>query len=373
MFSQLLSRSTATATATAGVRSRSSNKRIFLSSYSATTTLLLSALYSTSHSRMSKAMYEPPSLSGKPFKSLVPPGQCQFTDDWTSVPLLERINVSKSSNSYVLRFGPLPDKSLPLNLSTCACILAKTDKKNNDDDDGKVTSVIRPYTPVSTNNLNGYFDLLIKDYGPSNAESGGGLSNHLCSTMNVGDTIDFKHIKFNIKIQYPEFSSKKIIMLVGGTGITPMIQALHAILGDNENNDNEVVMLYGSRTEDDILGRTLVDSWAKQYPKKFKSIVHVLSDEKEKSDTESEVKNNNIRYGYINQKLIEESASLINASPTTTCTDADSNNEANDDDVIIFVCGPPPMYNALCGSRDTPELSGVLKEMGYSSKQVYKF
>jgi cytochrome-b5 reductase len=361
--SQLLSRSTA-------IRSRSSSRRIFLSSYSATTTLLLSALYSTSHSQMSKAMYEPPSLSGLPVKSLVPPGQCQFTEEWTSVPLLERINVSKASNSYVLRFGPLPDKSLPLNLSTCACILAKTDKKN----DGEVTSVIRPYTPVSTNNLKGYFDLLIKDYGPSNAESGGGLSNHLCSTMNVGDTIDFKHIKFNIKIQYPEFSSKKIIMLVGGTGITPMIQALHAILGDEDSSDNEVVMLYGSRTEDDILGRSLVDSWAKQYPKKFKSIVHVLSDEKE-SDTESDVKNNNIRYGYINQKLIEESASLINASPTTTCTDAaaDSNNESNNDDVIIFVCGPPPMYNALCGPRDAPELSGVLKEMGYSSKQVYKF
>ena len=355
--SQLLPRSTI------AIRSRTS-RRIFLSSYSATTTLLLTALYSTSHSiQMSKAMYEPPALSGLPVKALVPPGLCQLTDDWTSVPLLERINVT--SNSHVLRFGPLPDKSTPLNLSTCACILAKTDKKSKDD--GEVTSVIRPYTPVSTNNLNGYFDLLVKDYGPSNADTGGGLSNHLCSTMNVGDTIDFKHIKFNIKIQYPEFASKKIIMLVGGTGITPMIQALHAILGDDDSANNEVVMLYGSRTEDDILGRSLVDSWAKQYPKKFKSIVHVLSDEKE-----SAVKNdNNVRYGYINQKLIEESASLINASPTTTCTDsaADSNNE----DVIIFVCGPPPMYNALCGPRDAPELTGVLKEMGYSAKQVIKF
>ena len=42
-------------------------------------------------------------------------------------------------------------------------------------------------------------------------------------------------------------------------------------------------------------------------------------------------------------------------------------------DCIILVCGPPPMYNALCGARDDESISGVLADLGYSKNQVYKF
>lgn len=84
-------------------------------------------------STMSKANYNPLSLSGNPQKALVPPGKCQFTEEFRSVPLLERVRVSKTS--HVLRFG-LPDSDQPLNLSTCACILAKANIEGED--------VIRP-------------------------------------------------------------------------------------------------------------------------------------------------------------------------------------------------------------------------------------
>ena len=284
------------------------------------------------------ATYSPPSLSGKPQSSLVPPGKCQFTTEWASVELLERIAVSKTSS--VLRFG-LPDKKLPMNLSTCACILAKASIK---DKDGKEEDVVRPYTPISTNELVGCFDLLVKDYGES-----GVMSNHLCKTIAVGDSVDFKHIEFNVKLQAP-FSQKKIIMMVGGTGITPMIQALHAILGGD--NDNEVVMFYGSRTEDDILGRTLIDSWAKEYPDKLK-VVHVLSEVSSTDDWKG-------RIGYITKELVEDEAG---SAFGPECGD----------DVIVFVCGPPPMYSALCGPRGEDEIKGLLADMGYKKEQVYKF
>ena len=39
----------------------------------------------------------------------------------------------------------------------------------------------------------------------------------------------------------------------------------------------------------------------------------------------------------------------------------------------IFVCGPKPMYEALCGPRDKKEVTGLLKEMGYADEEVYKF
>ena len=100
----------------------------------------------------------------------------------------------------------------PLNLSTCACILA-----GHKDD-------VRPYTPISTNAMIGslnYWSERIRN---------GALSQRL-ATMEVDEAMAFKHIKFNVKTQYP-FSAKKVGMLAGGTGITPMLRAsLHAMLG----------------------------------------------------------------------------------------------------------------------------------------------
>ena len=70
--------------------------------------------------------------------ALVPPGVCQFTDEFQAVPLLDRFPVSETSS--VLRFG-LPNEKEPLNLSTCACILAKADLP---DREGNLEAVIRP-------------------------------------------------------------------------------------------------------------------------------------------------------------------------------------------------------------------------------------
>jgi cytochrome-b5 reductase len=94
----------------------------------------------------------------------------------------------------------------------------------------------------------------------------------------------------------------------------------------------------------------MIESWAKQYPNKLK-LVHVLSHEPEDSDWTG-------RRGYMDQKLIED-----NGVPGP---------EVNDD-IIFFVCGPPPMYDALCGPRGDKEVKGLLKEMGYKNDQVYKF
>merc|ERR1712228_1113994 len=106
------------------------------------------------------------------------------------------------------------------------------------------------------------------------------------------------------------FPYKQIGMIVGGTGITPMIQALHATLGDTSEQKIKIKMLYGSRESSDILG---IDLLEKHLP-----------------------------------------------SP-------------KENDICIFVCGPPPLYNAICGPRDEKDVKGVLNEMGYNKDQVYKF
>jgi cytochrome-b5 reductase len=271
----------------------------------------------------------PSSMKGPPVKALVPPGQCQFTDENQEVALIERTMVSP--NAVVLRFG-LPDPTKPLNLSTCACILATAEM------DGE--SITRPYTPISTNALSGHFDLLVKHYGPT-----AHMSKYM-HEMKIGDKIAFKHIGPNVKTQAP-FPYKKIGMLVGGTGMTPMTQALHAVLGE-EKDGPHVSMIYGSRKQEDILGKELMHKWAADYPDRF-TLVDVLSDEAKDSDWTGE-------RGHPSKELIAK----YMPGP-------------EEEDIQIFICGPPPMYNALTGPREDKELSGLLKEMGYKTEQVYKF
>jgi len=277
--------------------------------------------------------------------NLVKPGQCQFTPSFQPVPLLERIPCGTGGTSYILRFG-LPDKSLPMGLTTCACILASAKLPDNTKG-GEVADVIRPYTPISANHQVGCFDLLIKDYGTN-----GYLSKYMCTELPIGGTVDFKHIDFNIKIPAP-FAQKKIGMIAGGTGITPMIQALHAILGDGpaeqSSATDEVTLLYGSRSKDDVLGGEMLDKWASEHGGKFIHI-DVLSHEPTDSDYNGE-------RGFINKEMI------MKYLPPPSLGD----------DVVILVCGPPVMYNLLCGPRTEKEVTGILGELGYSSSQVFKF
>ena len=70
----------------------------------------------------------------------------------------------------------------PMDLTTCACLLASAELMDNAK--GEKVDVIRPYTPISTNNQVGCFDLLIKDYGEN-----GWLSKYMCEDLPIGGTV----------------------------------------------------------------------------------------------------------------------------------------------------------------------------------------
>lgn len=75
--------------------------------------------------------------------------------------------------------------------------------------------MVRPYTPVSSPEVTGHLDLVIKTY-PT-----GKMSKHM-GEMKVGDTLDFKGPL--MKYPYQPNTKSKIGMIAGGTGITPMLQ-----------------------------------------------------------------------------------------------------------------------------------------------------
>lgn len=274
-------------------------------------------------------------IPGEPTAAYVTPGACVFGEDWAAAPLLSKVAISHDTRIFT--FGL--DDGKALGLSTCACLLMKGPM----DAEGK--PVIRPYTPVSTNAMVGKFELMVKVYPEGN------MSQYL-DQLEVGQPVHFKHVGGNVKIQYPFKNKPEIGMLVGGTGITPMIQALHLVLGTN-GDSSKVSMLYGSRTSKDILAQETLDAWVGSNPDRFK-VTHVLSDEPADSSSWNGAR------GFITRELIE------------------ANMPKPDSDCIIFVCGPPPLYVALSGPRDAPgqppsELAGLLQEMGYRTEQVIKF
>uniref|UniRef100_A0A8C0AAZ6 NADH-cytochrome b5 reductase n=1 Tax=Bos mutus grunniens TaxID=30521 RepID=A0A8C0AAZ6_BOSMU len=145
--------------------------------------------------------------------------------------------------------------------------------------------VIRPYTPVSSDDDKGFVDLVIKVYFKDTHPkfpAGGKMSQYL-ESMKIGDTIEFRGPngllvyqgkgKFAIR---PDKKSDPVIktvksvgMIAGGTGITPMLQVIRAIMKDPD--DHTVChLLFANQTEKDILLRPELEELRNEHSARFK-------------------------------------------------------------------------------------------------------
>ena len=113
----------------------------------------------------------------------------------------------------------------------------------------------------------------------------------------------------------PLRDAKKVVALAGGSGITPFMGMAYAIRDGHE--DFDLTILYGSKTEQDIIYRRELDEVCAACPKVH--VVYVLSDE-EKPGYE---------HGFITADLMKK--------------------YGGDGEFSIFMCGPQAMYNFLDG------------------------
>lgn len=252
-----------------------------------------------------------------------------------SLPLIKKDIINHDTRKF--RFAlPTPNHVLGLPVGQHVHLTAKIAEE----------IIIRSYTPVSSDDDHGYVDLVIKVYFKNvhpKFPEGGKLSQYL-DNLKIGDTVDFRgpsgrlvykgHGNFCIKVlrKSPpmEYSVKKVVMLAGGTGITPMLQLIRAILKD-PTDETQVSLLYANQTEKDILLRDELDEIAKNHPNKLK-LWYTLDTARE-SWTYST--------GYINADMIKQS--MFPPSFET----------------IVLMCGPPPMINFACNPS--------LDKLGYDS------
>ncbi|XP_028757496.1 inducible nitrate reductase [NADH] 2 [Neltuma alba] len=183
---------------------------------------------------------------------------------------------------------------------------------------------MRAYTPTTSVDEVGYFDLVVKIYfkGVHPKFPNGGLMSQHLDSLPIGSVVEVKgplgHIEYTGRGQFldhgkPKFA-KRLAMLAGGTGITPVYQVAQAILKDPEDR-TEMHVVYANRTEDDILLREELDEWAKK-DERFK--VWYVVQESKREGWEYSV-------GFITADILREHAPKAS------------------DDTLALACGPPPM------------------------------
>ncbi|ETI20438.1 NADH-cytochrome b5 reductase 1 [Cladophialophora carrionii CBS 160.54] len=207
-----------------------------------------------------------------------------------------------SHNVAIYRFGlPRPTDIIGLPIGQHMS-LAATPK-------GADKEVVRSYTPITSDEDKGFFELLIKSYPQGN------ISAHM-TTLKIGDTMKVRGPKG--AMVYTPNMCKRIGMIAGGTGITPMLQIIRAINRGRPQDTTKVDLIFANVNPDDILLKEQLDALDKEDPN-F-SVYYVLNNPPEgwKGGV-----------GFVTADIIKER--LPPPAP----------------DMKILICGPPPMVSAL--------------------------
>jgi len=240
-----------------------------------------------------------------------------------------------SPNTTIFRFS-LPTATSRLGLPVGNHILLRFT-----DEDGKTVS--RPYTPVSSDDDLGFFDVIIKIY------PAGKMGQHL-KKLPTGNSIEVRGPqgdlryhgfgKFEIlrknaetgKRETQKTTVRRIGLIAGGSGITPMLQIARDV-AKNNGDRTEVALIFANVTADDILLKDELDKLAAEH--KNIRIFYTLDKPAPGWTGES---------GFVNAEMIKK---CFGTNPD-----------------LALVCGPPRMLDFV---------NTQLKALDYRADQVFSY
>lgn len=182
-------------------------------------------------------------------------------------------------------------------------------------------TVKRPYTPSSMPGTTGCFDLTVKRYET-------GVVSKYLHAQKIGDTVMMSGP--NSGGHWVDGMAKKVGFVAGGTGITPMIAIIRWILA--KRLDVELFLVFANKAEADIIFRSEWEQASREHPNFH--CYHVL---------EQPPVNWSQGVGRITEEILRR---YLPAPDPQTC---------------VFLCGPPPMVDAL---------EGTLKGIGYPESSI---
>eukprot|EP00276_Gloeochaete_wittrockiana_P006238 CAMPEP_0184656218 /NCGR_PEP_ID=MMETSP0308-20130426/15984_1 /TAXON_ID=38269 /ORGANISM="Gloeochaete witrockiana, Strain SAG 46.84" /LENGTH=275 /DNA_ID=CAMNT_0027093219 /DNA_START=141 /DNA_END=968 /DNA_ORIENTATION=- len=235
-------------------------------------------------------------------------------DEPRQFPLVEKIVLTH--NTRLFRFGlPRPDMPLGLPIGQHISLSANIEGKD----------ISRPYTPTTLDEDLGHFDLVVKVYEK------GQMTQYL-DQMAIGNTIGVKGPKG--RFQFKHNMKKSFGMIAGGTGITPCLQVVQAVLKDPLDT-TEIRLIFANVSADDILLKSTLDKLAAEHSN-FK--VYYVVNQAPEGWTGG--------VGFVSEDLIREFC-----FPPS-------------EDTMMMLCGPPGMMKAMQGHLDT---------IGFTKEMIFKF
>ncbi|XP_022417732.1 NADH-cytochrome b5 reductase 1 isoform X6 [Delphinapterus leucas] len=130
--------------------------------------------------------------------------------------------------------------------------------------------------------------------------------------------------------------ARKLGMIAGGTGITPMLQLIQAILKDPED-PTQCFLLFANQTEKDIILREDLEELQARHPDHF--TLWFTLDHPPEDWAYSK--------GFVSADMIQEHL------------------PAPGEDVLLLLCGPPPMVQLACHPN--------LDKLGYSQRMRFTY
>ena len=206
-------------------------------------------------------------------------------------------------------------------------------------------TVVRRYTPITSNYDVGCVKFVIKIYRPCTPFPNGGKLTQYLDTLKIGDYLDirgpvgeFEYLADgNFLVDGHEQKATHLNMIAGGTGITPVMQIASEILRHPSDN-TKISLVFACRIEEDLLMRTTLDEWVAHFPNRFKAH-YILSDGAPKDWKYST--------GFVDKALFQEH--LYDASESTW----------------NLMCGPPVMLDRGCKPN--------LEALGHKKEKMFSF
>ncbi|KAH7916137.1 hypothetical protein BJ138DRAFT_1140264 [Hygrophoropsis aurantiaca] len=235
------------------------------------------------------------------------------------------------------------------------------------DDDIQVE---RPYTPLEGVDDNGHMRFWIKKY--EKGEVGKWLH-----SKTVGDTIEIRGPMQTRPWKPHEWD--EVVMISGGTGITPFYQLLHKTFSVTGSRlKTRFTLLHSSRTPSelppsDILGPLL--RYAKESPSCFSLGLFVDAFSEAKSP---EYITQKINIGRIDRNAVQNMIQPEEDLPwwQSIFFEKRTSTVSPKRKILFLVCGPESMINAIAGpygrNFSQGKVGGILEEMGCNSYQVWK-
>ncbi|KAN0063499.1 NADH-cytochrome b5 reductase [Thecaphora frezii] len=169
--------------------------------------------------------------------------------EWQRFTLMEKKQLSPNTAKYRFRL-PRDNSILGLPIGQHISVQAEINGKN----------VMRSYTPTSSDDDRGFFDLVVKSYEQGN------ISKYMAA-MKIGDQLSVKGPKGQMR--YHPGLARHIGMIAGGTGLTPCLQIINAIC-KNPDDKTQIDFIYANVKEEDILLKADLDRLAEQHKDQFR-------------------------------------------------------------------------------------------------------